>query len=259
MCLMHDDTQGNGTVTKKKKKTIWQCVYLCQCVANLCFLNLCVELLGSKAVTHTAIEHQTVVITRVIRYCKGRRTVMFNAHSAPSGARAGWFVITHALIIACADILPCKHSQRSTPTCIYSHICKRTKTFTGALRELHRWCLVWGLHSTSKGHLWHLRSLTNDDAQRSFATTKAEQKNWHEREVNKHKAFNKTFFLLNSLQRFSLFFLSHDTTKRKSENCWVTWLTAKSGNNPVVFRRKRPAPVRLQKCEGNCRQHCGVG
>lgn len=108
-------------------------MYLCQCVKNLRFLKLCVELLGSKAVTHTAIEHQTVVITVVIRYGKGRSMVMFNAHSAPSGARAGWFVITHALVIACADILPCKHSQRSTPTCIYSHICEHTKTFSGAL------------------------------------------------------------------------------------------------------------------------------
>lgn len=64
-------------------------MYLCQCVKNLRFLKLCVELLGSKAVTHTPIEHQTVVITVVIRYGKGRSTVMFNAHSAPSGARAG--------------------------------------------------------------------------------------------------------------------------------------------------------------------------
>lgn len=85
------------------------------------------------------------------------------------------------------------------------------------LKQLHRWCLIWGLHSTSKGHLWHLRLLTNDDAQKSFATTKAEQKNWHEREVNKQKTFNKTLFLPNSLQRFSQFFFPpHDTTNRRT-------------------------------------------
>lgn len=34
---------------------------------NVCFLNLCVVLLRSKAATYTANEHQTVVITGVIR------------------------------------------------------------------------------------------------------------------------------------------------------------------------------------------------
>lgn len=112
----------------------------------------------------------------------------------------------------------CKHTQRTTPTQFYSHISNHTKTSTGTLRELHRWCLVWGLHSTSKGHLWHLRSLTNDDAQRSFATTKAEQKNWHEREVNKHKAFNKTFFFAEFTTKvFTVFPLTRHNKKRKGE------------------------------------------
>lgn len=189
---------------------------------------------------------------------KRRRTVMFSTpRSAPSGTEAGggWLRRAHA------HNYTCRHAShaRSTPTCSYSHICKRTETSTGAPRELHRWCLVWGLHSTSKGHLWHLRSLTNDDAQRSFATTKAEQKNWHEREVNKHKAFNKTFFFCwIHYKGFHCFFPSHDTTKRKSENCWVTWLTEKSGNNPVIFCGNGPALVRLRKCEDNWRQHCSV-
>lgn len=156
---------------------------------------------------------------------------------------------THTHVIIHAGSFPYKHTQRSTPTCSYSPICKRTKTSTGALKELHRWCLIWGLHSTSKGHLWHLRSLTNDDAQRSFATTKAEQKNWHEREVNKHKAFNKTFFSAEFTTKvFTVSPLSRHNKKKK--NCWVTWLTDKSGNNPVIFCKDGPGLVWLQKMWG---------
>lgn len=152
-----------------------------------------------------------------------------------------------------------RHFPILTQTKIYTHAqllahMQGTKTSTGTPRELHRWCLVWGLHSTSKGHLWHLRSLTNDDAQRSFATTKTEQKNWHEREVNKHKAFNKTFFSAEFTTKvFTIFFSLTRQTKKKQKR-WVTWLTEKSGCNPVFFNRDWPAPVVSQKYEGNWRQ-----
>lgn len=137
-------------------------------------------------------------------------------------------------------------------TCSCSHIRTHTQTSPCTPWELHRWCLIWGLRSTSKGHLWHLRLLTNDDAQRSFATTKAEQKNWHEREVNKHKTFNKTFFLLNSLQRFSLLFFFPSLTRhnKKKKNCWVTWLNEKSGNNLVIYCQDGPALVGLENWSG---------
>lgn len=82
------------------------------------------------------------------------------------------------------------------------------------MQELHRRCLVWGLHSTSKGHLWHLR---NDDAQKYFATTKAEQKNRHER-VKKHKAFNKTLFSAEITTKvLTVFLLTRHNRKKKRE------------------------------------------
>lgn len=100
---------------------------------------------------------------------------------------------------------------------LFAHMQAQVHRTIHTTLELNRWCLVWGLYSTSKGHLWHLRSHTNDDAQRSFATTKAEQKNWHEREVNKHKSFNKTFFFFFCWIHYKGFhcFSSHTTQQKE--------------------------------------------
>lgn len=112
--------------------------------------------------------------------------------SSLGNRRHRWLIRqTHHLRV-CAGTLPTEQSQKATPTCSHLYTCNQVHW--NILLEPQRWRLVRSVQSTSKGHLWHLRSLANDDAQRSFATTKAEQKNWHEREVNKHKAFNKTCF-----------------------------------------------------------------
>lgn len=172
-----------------------------------------------------------VFAKRVIRYSKRGTTVVFE-HPFSSLWDWRWLITpacTHArtLIIACIGSLPYKtRTKIDTHTQPFSRMRARpTHTSTDAQWKLHRWRLAWGRHCTSKGHLWHLRSLTNDDAQRSFATTKAEQKNWHEREVNKHKAFNKTFFYFSAEYTtkvflgffFLLFPPSNDRTKRKKE------------------------------------------
>lgn len=143
---------------------------------------------------------------------KVREERRFDAHSAPSGPGpgGGWFLArTHSS----AETKP----KKSTPTFDCLHICEPECAVPFALPELNRWCLVWGLYSTSKGHLWHLRSHTNDDAQRSFATTKAEQKNWHEREVNKHKSFNKTFFFFCWIHYKGFHCFSSRTTQQKEK------------------------------------------
>lgn len=132
--------------------------------------------------------------------------------------RQRWLIRQTRHLCVCAGTLPTEQSQKATPTCSHLHTCNRVHW--NILLEPHRWCLVRSVKSTSKGHLWHLRSLANDDAQRSFATTKAEQKNWHEREVNKHKAFNKTCFLGGWIyyKGFDCFcFTQHYKRKKKQE------------------------------------------
>lgn len=136
------------------------------------------------------------------------------------GDRGGWLdkLIIYVSVRAHS---PLNNHKKLRPR---AAICTHATECTGKT-ELHRWRLVWSVQSTSKGHLWHLRLLANDDAQRSFATTKAEQKNWHEREVNKHKAFNKTcFFWLNSLQRFDCF-LSHTTLQKEKQREVLSHMT----------------------------------
>lgn len=95
-----------------------------------------------------------------------------------------------------------------------------TRTYTQSDSVPHRCCLAWGPYPTSKGHLWHFRSLPNDDAQRSFATTKKEQKNRHEREVNKHMAINKTFFYWIQYKEF--FFPKPHYSRTHQTNSWLS-------------------------------------
>lgn len=144
-----------------------------------------------------------------------------------------------ALMICMHTLSPIQNTRWLAPT--HAQICTCTNTSTGALSALHRWRFMWAPCSTSKGHLWLLWWLTNHDAQRSFVTTKAEQKNQHEREVNKHKAFNKTFFSCWIHYKgfgFSfLFLLLHKWQNKMKGNSWVRGLTQWWRNNMGCLSR----------------------